>query len=131
MAMERHESLKLWQKSYDLAKELMIVTEKFPRPQQRDGGLANEIRRTALNVLRTVMVANNRQNVAINRDLDQEIEYLQALVRMARELEYISLGRYELLAKRIVELGKISCPPLKGWACPSISPLLDSRSGVQ
>ena len=45
MAMERHESLKLWQKSYDLAKELMIVTEKFPRPQQRDGGLANEIRR--------------------------------------------------------------------------------------
>ncbi len=111
MAMERHESLKLWQKAYDLAKELMIVTEKFPRPQQRDGGLANEIRRTALNVLRTVMIANNRQNVAINRDLDQEIEYLQALVRMARELEYVSLGRYELFAERIVELGKMNA----GW----------------
>jgi four helix bundle protein len=111
MAMERHESLKLWQKSYDLAKELMIVTEKFPRPQQRDGGLANEIRRMALNVLRTVMIANNRQNVAINQDLDQEIEYLQTLVRMARELEYVSLGRYELLAKRTVELGKMNA----GW----------------
>jgi hypothetical protein len=30
---------------------------------------------------------------------------------MARELEYVSLGRYELLAKRIVELGKMNA----GW----------------
>jgi len=25
----------------------------------------------------------------------------------------------------------VNYPPLKGWACPSISPLLDLRSGVQ
>jgi hypothetical protein len=44
--VERHERLKIWQKSYDLAKDLMQVTERFPRPQQRDG-LASEIRPTA------------------------------------------------------------------------------------
>jgi hypothetical protein len=58
MAMERHESLKLWQKSYDLAKELMIVTEKFPRPQQRDGGLASELRQACLVLLKAIAVAN-------------------------------------------------------------------------
>ena len=44
--VERHERLKIWQKSYDLAKDLMQVTERFPRPQQRDG-LASEIRQIA------------------------------------------------------------------------------------
>jgi|GEM_PF-4518055 len=53
--VERHERLKIWQKSYDLAKDLMQVTERFPRPQQRDG-LASEIRQTALSLIRTVMV---------------------------------------------------------------------------
>jgi len=45
--VQQHERLKIWQKSYDLAKDLMQVTERFPRPQQRDG-LASEIRQTAL-----------------------------------------------------------------------------------
>jgi len=35
--VQQHERLKIWQKSYDLAKDLMQVTERFPRPQQRTG----------------------------------------------------------------------------------------------
>ena len=102
----QHERLKIWQKSYDLAKDLMQVTERFPRPQQRDG-LASEIRRTSLDLVRTIMLANTRQNTAINQDLDQEIDYLQAIVRMARDLRYISIGQYELLACGIDYLGYI------------------------
>jgi hypothetical protein len=30
--VQQHERLKIWQKSYDLAKDLMQVTERFPRP---------------------------------------------------------------------------------------------------
>jgi len=67
--VERHERLKIWQKSYDLAKDLMQVTERFPRPQQRDG-LASEIRQTALSLIRTVMIANSGPGTAANRDLD-------------------------------------------------------------
>lgn len=58
--VQQHERLKIWQKSYDLAKDLMQVTERFPRPQQRDG-LASEIRQTALSLIRTVMLANSVQ----------------------------------------------------------------------
>jgi hypothetical protein len=56
--VRRHENLKIWQKSYDLAKDLIQVTERFPRPQQL-GGLASEIRQTALSLIRTVMLANS------------------------------------------------------------------------
>ena len=108
--VERHERLKIWQKSYDLAKDLMQVTERFPRPQQRDG-LASEIRQTALSLIRTVMLANSTQGTAVNQDLDEEIDYLQVTVRLARDLRYISIGQYELLAGKIIELGKMN----NGW----------------
>jgi hypothetical protein len=88
----------------------MQVTERFPRPQQRDG-LASEIRQTALSLIRTVMLANSVQGTAVNQDLDQEIDYLQVIVRLARDLRYISIGQYEVVAKKIVELGKMN----GGW----------------
>jgi hypothetical protein len=88
--VQRHERLKIWQKSYDLAKDLMQVTERFPRPQQRDG-LASEIRQTALSLIRTVMLANSVQGTAVNQDLDQEIDYLQVIVR----LEQMEAGTFD------------------------------------
>ena len=106
----QHDRLKIWQKSYDLARDLHQVTERFPRPQQQDG-LASEIRQTSLDLVRTVMLANRHQNAAINQDLDQEIDYLQTIVRMARDLRYLSIGQYELIAGRIIELGKMN----GGW----------------
>ena len=36
--VERHERLKIWQKSYDLAKDLIQVTERFPRLEQMEAG---------------------------------------------------------------------------------------------
>ncbi|NLZ31403.1 MAG: four helix bundle protein [Methanomicrobiales archaeon] len=46
----QHERLKIWQKSYDLALDLMTITERFPRPQQTDG-LGSEIRKATLNLI--------------------------------------------------------------------------------
>ena len=80
--VQQHERLKIWQKSYDLAKDLMQVTERFPRPQQRDG-LASEIRQTALSLIRTVMLANSTQGTAVNQDLDQEIAERHPFLRVA------------------------------------------------
>ena len=88
----------------------MQVTERFPRPEQ-GGGLASESRQTALSLIRTVMLANSVQGTAVNQDLDQEIDYLQVIVRLARDLRYISIGQYEVVAKKIVELGKMN----GGW----------------
>ena len=107
----QHVNLKIWQKTYDLAKYLMELTERFPKPQQQGGGLASEIRKTVLDLIRTVMLANSQQGIAINQDLDQEIDYLQTIVRLARDLRYVSIGQYEVVAKKIVELGKMN----GGW----------------
>ena len=67
--VERHERLKIWQKSYDLPRDLMAITERFPRPQQING-LGSEIRQAALNLIQTVMIANSGPGTAANRDLD-------------------------------------------------------------
>ena len=106
----QHERLKIWQKSYDLARDLIVITERFPRPQQMNG-LGSEIRQAALNLIQTVMIANSGPGTAANHDLDLGIDYLQVIVRLARDLRYISIGQYELLAGKIVELGRMN----NGW----------------
>ena len=106
----QHERLKIWQKSYDLAKDLIQMSERFPRPQQH-GGLASEVRQAALGLIQTVMLANCSQGTAVNQDLDQGIDYLQVIVRLARDLRYISIGQYEDISRRIIELGKMN----NGW----------------
>lgn len=108
--VRRHENLKIWQKSYDLTKDLMETTMRFPRPQQTNG-LGSEIRRTALDVLETVMLANDTKRVAVHKDLDQTIDRLQVLVRMSRDLGYVSTGQYGLISERIVEIGRMN----GGW----------------
>jgi len=106
----RHDHLKIWQKSYDLARDLIEVTERFPRPQQT-GGLGSEIRQAALTLIQTVMIANSGPGTAANHDLDLGIDYLQVIVRLARDLRYISIGQYEVLAGKIVEIGRMN----GGW----------------
>ncbi|MFA5137097.1 MAG: four helix bundle protein [Patescibacteria group bacterium] len=106
----QHERLKIWQKSYDLARDLIVITERFPRPQQMNG-LGSEIRQAALNLIQTVMIANSGPGTAANHDLDLGIDYLQVIMRLARDLRYVSIGQYELLAEKIVELGKMN----NGW----------------
>ena len=88
----------------------MTITERFPRPQQTDG-LGSEIRKATLNLIQTVMIANSGPGTAANRDLDLRIDYLQVLVRLARDLRYISIGQYEVLAGKIVEIGRMN----NGW----------------
>ena len=85
--VRRHENLKIWQKSYDLARDLMETTMRFPRPQQTNG-LGSEIRRTALDLLETVMLANDTKKIAVHKDIDHTIDRLQVLVRMSRDLGY-------------------------------------------
>lgn len=58
----QHERLKIWQKSYDLARDLIQASERFPRPQQQEG-LGSEIRRTSLDLIQSVMLANSTQNI--------------------------------------------------------------------
>ena len=48
--VQQHERLKIWQKSYDLARDLMAVTERFPRPQQING-LGSKIQQAAHNLI--------------------------------------------------------------------------------
>ena len=78
----QHERLKIWQKSYDLARDLIQASERFPRPQQQEG-LGSEIRRTSLDLIQSVMLANSTQNISVNQDLDQEIAEQHPFLRVA------------------------------------------------
>ncbi|MFA5407157.1 MAG: four helix bundle protein [Bacilli bacterium] len=108
--VRRHENLKIWQKSYDLARDLMEITVRFPRPQQFNG-IGSEVRRTALDLLETVMLANDTKKIAVHKDIDHTIDRLQVLVRMSRDLGYTSTGQYGAISEQIVEIGRMN----GGW----------------
>lgn len=121
----RHERLLIWQKAYNLTKDLMEITVRFPKPQQYDG-LASEIRKTAFSLMETVMIANSTSGIATNQDLDRDIDYLKTIVRMARDLRYISIGQYEVISEKIVELGKMN----GGWMkTKRAQPVLSDTTG--
>lgn len=101
----------IYQKAYRLTVELMRVSERFPRPHQFPGGLGSEIRVYALGLLQTIARCNLAPSRALHEDIDTGIEGLQVLVRMGRDLRHISIGQYEILAKQIVEIGKMN----GGW----------------
>lgn len=115
----RHEQLIIWQKAYNLARDLSLATERFPRPQQY-GGLASEIRKTALELVREIMRANS-DGAGYAPPIDALVDYLLVVTRMARDLRYISIGQYEAIAERALEIGRIN----GGWmkararACPT------------
>jgi hypothetical protein len=88
--VRRHENLKIWQKSYDLARDLMEITVRFPRPQQFNG-IGSEVRRTALDLLETVMLANDTKKIAVHKDIDHTIDRLQVIVR----LEQMEAGTFD------------------------------------
>lgn len=51
------------------------------------------------------------------RELDTEIEMLRVQVRLAKNLRYVDLKKYEVLSKKINEIGKM----LGGWIKTAIS----------
>ncbi|MBW1803112.1 MAG: diversity-generating retroelement protein Avd [Deltaproteobacteria bacterium] len=97
----------LW---YDFAKWLLNKTEKFPKKVRFT--FSNRIDNTALDVIEGIIEARySRKKKDTLRRIDLNMEKLQVLLRMCRDLEFLDNKGYEFASRKINEAGKM----VGGW----------------
>lgn len=100
-ALEKHYRFLLW---------LVPTVEKFPRSQKFL--LGDRIQGTALDVLDGLVEATYTRDCApMLARVNLWLERLRMLVRLAMDLRYLDLRRYEFAARELDEIGRM----VGGW----------------
>ena len=104
------EDFKTKNKVYELLLYIGPELEQFPRAQRK---LADDIRATTLQILRLVVTLENKHYKKTTLgDLDNEVDVLRHLVRLAADPNYtrnrkpcLSLRKYENISRKVNEIG--------------------------
>jgi hypothetical protein len=93
----------LFQKSYDLIKWVYPTVNGFPRKQRLV--LSQRIEVTSIRILELIIDLSESDTLAKRRKILNEIRKLQILMRVCKDLSYISFGKYEYASSLLNELG--------------------------
>lgn len=104
--MARAEHLIIFQKVYDLIKELYRDCNNFPKSQRFI--LGQRIENTAVNILEGIVVANSEEK-KLNSLLkvSVEIEKMRIFLRLSKDLAFLAFKRYEILTAKLDEIGRM------------------------
>jgi len=104
------DNLVIYQKMYDLILYSVPIINRFPQSQRFIIG--QQIQNSMIDVSKLIVHANKSRNkLPILFEIDLEIEKLRLLIRLAKDLKFMSIKKYENHAMMIDEIGKI----LGGW----------------
>lgn len=104
------EELTIFQKTYDLILWLFPAVNKFPKSQRFV--LGQRIEDSILEFLRLMIRANaSRNKLPILADASVELDQLRILIRLSKDLKFISINQYGFVSKMINEIGRM----LGGW----------------
>ncbi len=98
----------LYTRTYDLLLWLIPQVQKFPRAHRF--GLAERIQRLALDFQDALVAAGKTQGKARRQWLhraDLHLAQLRVWVRMARDLQCLSIRKYEHAARLLAEVGRL------------------------
>lgn len=105
------EELKILQKIYDMiqyAEENCL--KQFPNYQRFV--LASKIREYMLQLLELCITANKKYyKKTTQQDIDITLSVLRTMVRLSKDLAYLSFKKYEQWSKMLAEIGRM----LGGW----------------
>jgi four helix bundle protein len=106
--------MKVYQKWLDMAKYLYVAVQSYPRSEKYT--LGADTRQAMIRVGRYIYRANALNNESPEKRrmielADLELVDLQLLIRLAVELGFLALKKYELLSGMVTEIGKM----LGGW----------------
>lgn len=106
MAEKQFKEPPLFIKTYDFLLWLSQETIRFPRSQRF--ALAQRLENEGLELLKRMTFArlglDKRENLSI---CDGQIQILRVLLRMARDLQVLSFGKYESGIKQLDEMGRL------------------------
>lgn len=104
------QDLVIFQKVYDLILWLYPTVNKFPKSQRFV--LGQQIENTVLEILKGIIQANQESNkTPYLKQISVDLDKLRILIRLSKDLKFISLRQYQFAAEKINEIGKI----LGGW----------------
>jgi hypothetical protein len=102
--------LKIFTKLYDLILWLYPMVNKFPKVQRFV--LGQRIENSALELLRLMIKANTSRNKGpILEEFSVELDQLRILIRLSKDLKFMSINQYAYASGLINEIGKM----LGGW----------------
>jgi hypothetical protein len=102
--------LKIFQKIYDLILWIYPMVNKFPKAQRFV--LGQRIENSVLELLRLTIKANAaRQKRPILEEFSVELDQFRILVRLSKDLKFMSVSQYAYASGLINETGKM----LGGW----------------
>ena len=97
-------------KVYDLIIWLLKQVVKFPRSHRFV--LGDRIQNLVLDILELLIeAAYTRNKTALLKRTGIQLEKLRYLIRISKDLEFLSLRRYEFVANQIDEVGRM----VGGW----------------
>ncbi len=110
------DQLAIFEKTYQLILWLFPTVHKFPKAQRFV--LGQQIENTALDLLRGIIAANQeRDRLFILKRVSVDLDTLRLLIRLAKDLDFISVRQYVFAAERVNEIGRL----LGGWMRSAVS----------
>ena len=104
------DDLIIYQKTYDLILWFFPIINKFPKKQRFV--LGQQIENELLEIIKDIILANNERNkTEILKRISVRLDTLRILVRLAKDLKFLSIKHYENAAVKINEIGRL----LSGW----------------
>jgi hypothetical protein len=98
------------EKAYQFVLWLIPTVEKFPRGQRFL--LGDRLQTSALDMLEGLIEATySREAAAILARVNLRLEKMRFLFRLAKDLHYLDLRRYEFAARAVDEIGRM----VGGW----------------
>ena len=104
------DDLIIFQKFYDFILWLYPIINKFPQKQRFV--LGQQIQNELLEILKIIIEANQEiQRSAILKRMSISLDKLRILIRLSKDLRFISINQYQTAAEKINEIGRL----LNGW----------------
>jgi len=95
---------------YDFALWMLNHTSKFPKSSRFS--VSVRIENLILDMLGGIIIANRRQKKEGKLfEIDENLERLRILIRLSKDMKFLSPQSYEYAAKQLNETGKM----LGGW----------------
>lgn len=104
------QDLVIFEKVYQLVLWLYPTIQKFPKSQRFV--LGQQIENTALDILRGIIRANAEPDkLPLLKSASVDLDTLRILLRLAKDLKFLSIRQYAFAAELVNEVGKL----LGGW----------------
>lgn len=100
------DQLIIFQKLYDLYIYIHKTVMKFPKSQRFL--LSNNLLQTNMKMIRLTIIANSKRERAKEQNqISVNLDIFRIYVRLAKDVNFLSIKKYQALMERINEIGKM------------------------